>query len=129
MEPLREKLLRRSMDNSFSDSENSDDEDDIVVHGSGDEGPSTEDRQLLNEEDEREKLLTKKRKVIIGSNKHARRKSTESYMESGQLDSVLGKVRKPKVRQTPLIDNAMKCSIDVLCRDDGVQRRECYAVI
>ena len=128
MEPLREKLLRRSMDNSFSDVDNSDDEDDIVVHGSGDEVPSTEDRQLLNEEDEREKLLTKKRKVIIGSNKHARRKSTESYMESGQLDSVLGKVRKPKVRQT-LIDNAMKCSTDVLRRDDDVRRRDCYVVI
>jgi len=96
MESLREKLLRRSMDNSFSDAEHSEDEDDILVHRS-DEGPSNEDRELLNEEDEREKLLTKKRKVIIG--KHSRRKSTENYMETGQLDTIVNKVRKIKVSQ------------------------------
>jgi hypothetical protein len=32
MEPLREKLLRRSLDSTFSDADNSD-EDDILVHG------------------------------------------------------------------------------------------------
>jgi hypothetical protein len=99
MEPLREKLLRRSMDDSFSDEDHSDEEDDILVHDSHD-GPSSEDRELLNEEDEREKLLTKKRKVIIGD-KHARRKSTESYMESGQLDTMVNKVKKIKVRHSP----------------------------
>jgi|SRR5579871_2401042 len=108
MEPLREKLLKRSMDHSFSDAEQSEDEDDIIVHD-GDDGPSNEDRQLLNEEDEREKLLTKKRKVIIGSNSHARRKSTESYMESGQLDAVVDKVRKIKVSLLPLIHICMHC--------------------
>ena len=87
MEPLTEK--HRSMKDSFSDS---DSEDDIIVHGD-DDGPSSEDRQLLNEEDEREKLLTKRRKVRIGSKKdrrqtsHARRKSIESYMEDGTLNT------------------------------------------
>jgi hypothetical protein len=83
MEPLKEKLLRRSLDDSFSDTDN--EEDDIIVHGS-DSGPSNEDRQLLNEEDEREKLLTRKRnKVLIGSSRHARKQSVESQMEDGTL--------------------------------------------
>ena len=106
MEPLREKLLRRSLDDSFSDTDNeNEEEDDIVVHGS-DNGPSNEDRQLLDEEDEREKLLTKKRnKIIIGSNRHARRKSVESYMEDGAL-ATRDKPRRSKVRSysLPLID-------------------------
>jgi len=86
MEPLTEK--HRSLKSSFSDSES---EDDIVVHG--DDGPSNEDRQLLNEEEEREKLLTKRRKILIGSKKDhgrrssSRRKSIESYMEDGTLDT------------------------------------------
>ena len=98
MEPLREKLLRRrSLDDSFSDTDN--EEEDIMVHGS-DSGPSTEDRQLLNEEDEREKLLTKKRnKILIGSNKHARKRSVESNMEDGTLNDQ--PLRRSKVRQNP----------------------------
>lgn len=89
MEPLREKLLRRSsIDDSFSDDTDNqnEDEDDILVHGSDDE-PNNEDRQLLDEEEERERLLTKKRnKILIGSHKGARRKSIESYMENGTLN-------------------------------------------
>ena len=103
MEPLREKLLRRSLDDSFSDTDIENEEDDIIVHGT-DSGPSNEDRQLLDEEDEREKLLTKKRnKILIGSNRHARRKSVESYMEDGTLAN---KPRRSKVRfvPSPLID-------------------------
>ena len=86
MEPLTEK--HRSLKSSFSDS---DSEDDIVVYGG--DGPSNEDRQLLNEEEEREKLLTKRRKILIGSKKDrgrrssSRRKSIESYMEDGTLDT------------------------------------------
>lgn len=90
MEPLTEKHMRRSLDDSFSD-EN--EEDDIIVHGS-DDGPNNEDRQLLNEEDEREKLLTRKRgKVFIGSRKHARKRSIESRIEDG----LLSRDRKLKV--------------------------------
>jgi hypothetical protein len=97
MEPLREKLLRRSLDSTFSDADNSD-EDDILVHGS-DDTPSASDRTLLDEEDEREKLLTKKRnKVLIGSQKHGRRKSRESYMEDGTLE-MNDKPKRLKVRQ------------------------------
>ena len=93
LELWKEKLLRRSLDDSFSDNDDAS-EDDILVQG-GHSGPSNEDRQLLEEEDEREKLLTKKRnKVVIGSkktdkkaSKHARQKSTESRMEDGILDT------------------------------------------
>jgi D-tyrosyl-tRNA(Tyr) deacylase len=93
MEPLREKLLRQSLDGSFSDSENED--DDIIVH-TAEDGPSNEDRHLLDEDDEREKLLTKKRnKILIGS-RHARKKSVESYMEDGNV-SDRGKPRRSKV--------------------------------
>src|SRR6202165_1500532 len=101
MEPLREKLLRRSLDGSFSDSEHED--DDIIVHHGDDDGPSNEDRQLLDEEDDREKLLTKKRnKILIGS-RHGRKKSVESYMEDGNV-SARGKSRRSKVRHYPLMD-------------------------
>lgn len=98
MQPLREKLLRRSLDGSFSDTDSeNEEEDDIIVH-EGDNGPSNEDRQLLEEEDEREKLLTKKRnKILIGSNRHARKKSVESYMEDGTLIK-RDKPRPSKVR-------------------------------
>jgi hypothetical protein len=92
----REKLLRRSLDGSFSDSDN--EEDDIIVHSTSD-GPSNEDRQLLNEEEDREKLITKKRKILIGS-KHARKKSIESYMEDGNV-SALDILRRSKVKHTP----------------------------
>ena len=111
MQPLRGKLLRRSLDGSFSDTdsekeeEEEEEEDDIIVHGS-DNGPSNEDRQLLEEEEEREKLLTKKRnKILIGSNRHARKKSVESYMEDGTLIT-RDKSRPSKVRpcSLPLID-------------------------
>ena len=97
MEPLREKLLRRSLDDSFSDTDNeNEEEEDIIVHGS-DNGPSNEDRQLLDEEDEREKLLTRKRnKILIGSNRYARQKSVESYMEDGTL-ATLDKPQRSKV--------------------------------
>jgi hypothetical protein len=98
MEPLREKLLRRSLDDSFSDTDNED--DDIIVHGS-DSGPSNEDRQLLNEEDEREKLLTRKRnKVLIGSSRHARKKSVESQMEDGTVRTE-SRGRRSKVNPDP----------------------------
>ena len=114
MEPWKEKLLRRSLDDSFSDDEDDDDasEDDILVHGDH-SGPSNQDRQLLEEEDEREKLLTRKRnKVLIGSNKaskqtskHARKKSIESRMEDGILNNTqLKKANRSKVRLArPLI--------------------------
>ena len=98
MEPLREKLLRRSLDSTFSDADNSD-EDDILIHGS-DDTPSASDRTLLDEEDEREKLLTKKRnKVLIGSQKHARQKSRDSYMEDGTLETH-DKPKRLKVRHS-----------------------------
>src|SRR5436190_21808304 len=81
MEPLKEKLLRRSLDDSFSDSDNENEEDDITVHD-GHDRPNDDDRRLLDEEDERERLLTKKRnKILIGSKGHTRQKSIESYME------------------------------------------------
>jgi hypothetical protein len=113
MEPWKEKLLRRSLDDSFSDDDEDDaSEDDILVHGDH-SGPSNEDRQLLDEEDERERLLTKKRnKVLIGSkkaskqtNKHARKKSIESRMEDGILNNTpTKKAGRSKVRLTrPLI--------------------------
>jgi len=105
MEPWKEKLLRRSLDDSFSDDDDAS-EDDILVHGDH-SGPSNEDRQLLEEEDEREKLLTKKRnKVVIGSkkankqtNKHARKKSVDSRMEDGILDTPT-KPGRSKVRHS-----------------------------
>jgi hypothetical protein len=89
LEPWKEKLLRRSLDDSFSEDDDAS-EDDIMVHGEH-AGPSNEDRRLLDEEDEREKLLTKKRnKVLVGSRngtqKHGRKKSMESRMEDGTLD-------------------------------------------
>jgi hypothetical protein len=109
MEPLTEKLLRKSMDDSFSDTDPGSEEDDIMVHSGDRDGPSMEDRELLDEEDEREKLLIKKRgKVIIGSSRngikkigsrHSRRKSTENYMENGTLNKVMGK--RLKVRHRP----------------------------
>ena len=113
MEPWKEKLLKRgSLDDSFSDAEpeheNSEDEDDILVHAS-DDGPSNEDRELLNEDDEREKLLARRRnKVLIG--KHARHKSIESLMEDGTLSRVANKVRRSSIVNTsfpcivPLMD-------------------------
>ena len=117
MEPWKEKLLRRSLDDSFSDNDGDDDasEDDILVHGDH-SGPSNEDRELLEEEDEREKLLTKKRnKVLIGSkkankqaNKYARKKSVDSRMEDGILDTsttpARSKVRHPR---TPVPESRM----------------------
>jgi len=113
MEPWKEKLLRRSLDDSFSDEDDDDaSEDDILVHGDH-SGPSNQDRRLLEEEDEREKLLTKKRnKVLIGSkkaskqtSKHARKKSIESRMEDGILNNTpLKKASRSKVRLArPLI--------------------------
>ena len=103
MEPLREKLLRRSLEDSFSDTDNENEEDDIIVHGS-DNGPSNEDRQLLDDEDEREKLLTRKRnKIFIGGNRHARQKSVESYMEDGTL-ATHDKPRRSTVRPSALMD-------------------------
>src|SRR5271154_4833901 len=109
MEPLTEKLLRKSLDDSFSDTEPGSEEDDIMVHSGEHDGPSNEDRELLDEEDEREKLLIKKRgKVIIGNTRngikniggrHSRRKSRENYMENGTLNKVMGK--RLKVRHRP----------------------------
>jgi hypothetical protein len=98
MEPLTEKLLKRSLDGSFSDADENED-DDIVVHES-DDGPSNEDRKLLDEEDEREKLLSKKTgRFFWGRNKHSRQKSTESYMEDGVLRRQ-DKPRRSNVRQS-----------------------------
>jgi len=108
MEPWKEKLLRRSLDDSFSDDDDASEED-ILVHGDH-SGPSNEDRQLLEEEDEREKLLTKKRnKVLIGSkkaikqaNKHGRKKSVDSRMEDGILDEPTKPGRSKQVRHPRL---------------------------
>lgn len=99
METLTEKLLKRSLDGSFSDDET--EENDIVVHDC-DDGPSTKDRQLLEEENELEELLTRKRnKVFIGN--RVRRKSVERYLEDGTLG--IGKKKgRSKVRQTMTSD-------------------------
>lgn len=119
MQPLREKLLRRSLDGSFSDTDSeNEEEDDIIVH-EGDNGPSNEDRQLLEEEDERAKLLTKKRnKILIGSNRHARQKSVESYMEDGTLIT-RDKPQSSKVRAT-LFPSPDRRMIDVGCAETAM---------